>query len=120
MKTKYSLQKVNYGNTDHINSNHREWTFSMDKITRVQIQEVFQKVSSNYEGRRVKKMADQKNVSWMMDMVQSFTNLGELVFDLFAGTCAVSKSYMLLPKHNRFIGCNKYDACIEGSKEILP
>lgn len=38
--------------------------------------------------------SEQQNVTWKMDLFGNFTNPGELVVNLFAGTCAFSKKLL--------------------------
>lgn len=46
------------------------------------------------------------NMSGMMELVRKFTKPGEVVPDCFAGTCAVYKAFLLLPKHLVLVGCD--------------
>lgn len=54
-----------------------------------------------------------------MDLVEKFTNLGELFVEWFVGNLYIAKYFMFFPKHSRFVGCDKYEAWIEGSDDKI-
>lgn len=76
----------------------------MDIITHVPNKELICKVSSYFEGCRVKLRQGKNNVTWIMDLDGNLTNPGEWVMDLFSGSCVVSEACLLIPKNLSFVG----------------
>lgn len=91
----------------------------MENNPPIQNQEVLQKASSNFEVSCLKLSlnlrTEQNNLWSMIDLVEIFTNTGEVSFSFFSFTCSVSKSFLLLPKHLRLVCFDRYDTCLEGS-----
>jgi len=95
------------------------FTNVMDNIPRVPVNEVVYTKDRADNGRRLKLRPEQKNVSWMMDLVQKFTKPGMLVLDPFAGTLSVAKACLSLNKHRRFIVSDADAACVKVSLPSL-
>lgn len=53
----------------------------------------------------------------MMDLALNLTNLVELAVDCLVGTFSVPKTFLSLQKYLSFVGCDKHDARLDGSKE---
>lgn len=47
----------------------------------------------------------------MQDLVDKFSNPGELLVDLFPGTFAAAKVCLEALRHCRFVGCESYSEC---------
>lgn len=115
-----ALQKINYGHSGTIRSVHPGTCNEMNNIPRVPNNEkIFLPSHSKQMGPRQMLRPEQKSRQWMMDIIEKFTKPGDLVVDPCAGTFSVAMACMLMPKHRKFVGCDKDDSCLENSMTSL-
>lgn len=55
---------------------------------------------------------EQKNTTWMKDILQKLIKPGNLVLDAFSGTLSLSKAFMLLSNHEIYIECEVDPSCV--------
>ena len=115
-----ALEKINYGRSGTIRSVHPGTCNEMNNIPRVPNNEkIFLPSHSKQMGPRQMLRPEQKSRQWMMDIIEKFTKPGDLVVDPCAGTFSVAMACMLMPKHRKFVGCDKDDSCLENSMTSL-
>jgi len=113
------LRRVNYNAPQYTPSSLPGWTNVMDNIPRLPVNEVVYSTVRSDNGRRRMVRPEQKNVSWMMDIIQQYTTEGMLVLDLCCGTMSVAKACLMFNKHRRFVVSDIDEACIRDSYPSL-
>lgn len=98
---------VDYNASGEIACGHPGWTNVMMNIPRVPREEVlYRSEGRGSRGRRAMWRPEQKNVSWMKDLVGKFTRGRDVVMDFCTGTYPTAKTSMLLDQHRKFVGCD--------------
>lgn len=93
----------------------------MDVVPRLSRGEKLYVTVGGSDGQKTSRLVhlEQKSLSWMKDLVETFSPPGEVVVDLFSGTFPTAKARLELPRHRRFLGCEVKPNCFEASIEGL-
>lgn len=107
--------RVDYQAVSDTPSSYPGFTNEMNNIPRIPWSEMVFKNQVGTTGRRQMVRPEQKNVSWMKDLVSKFTKPGMTVLDCFAGTLSVGKACLELSQHRRAILCDVDPEVVETS-----
>lgn len=116
----YSQQHrmVNYENFNFIPSRYPAYHAIIDQVPPMSYGETLLWNVRNSEGitTRKKVRPEQKCRALLKELICRFSQPGDLVVDLFAGTFSTAMACMELPKHRIFVGCEDEKACFEHAK----
>lgn len=59
---------------------------------------------------------EQKPVALLMELVSRFSNPGDIVVDLFAGTFSTAIACFRVPQHRLFVGCESDEHCFKAAR----
>ena len=68
------------------------------------------------KGRSRQLRAEQKGLDFMMKLIERFSQLGDQVVYLCAGTFSTGLTCLFLPKYRLFVGCDNDLACVQVPK----
>lgn len=100
------LARVDYMAGMETPSSYPGFTNEMNNIGKLPHEEIVFRQQCGDSGRKSMARPEQKNVSWMRDVIRKFTKPGMVVVDCCAGTLAVGKAGLSLPEHRRVILCD--------------
>lgn len=110
---------VNCKTAGEITSTHPGYRNQIYNILRVpQNERVFRTASSMCSAELLFR-PEQKNVTWMKEIIRKFTISGFLVVDCCGGTFLVAKACLFLPQHRRFVGFDLDVECVTPSLRQL-
>ena len=112
-----AFKLVDYSNHNYVPSRHPAWTNVMDEVGRLRPGEAVR--GKNGDGRWANLRPEQKSRDLLKELISRFTQPGALVVDMFAGTFSTAAACLSLPKHRKFVGCEKYGNVFEAGRARL-
>jgi len=112
-KGKEGWGMVNYRNAGYIPSRFKAWTNVIDNIPRITASETVKYLDK--DKKKVTLRPEQKTVALMQELIGRFSNQGDLVVDMFAGTFSTAVACLTMHhgQYRRFVGCEKFTDCFE-------
>jgi len=113
---KEELAMVNYVNFNYVASNYPGFKNVVNNVNRLLPGEQVRvpKVGSD---ATCALRPEQKSLALLKELIARFSQPGDLVVDLFAGTFSAAIACFSLPNHRRFVGCELDPACYSHSAE---
>jgi len=106
-------ESVRYENFAHIPNRHKAWTNIIDDIPHLPASERVKEFSDKKSSLL---RPEQKNVAIMRELVEQYSNPGDIVVDMFAGTFAMAKACLSVGKARKFAGCDADANCVNTSR----
>ena len=107
---------VNYENFNFVRSAYPAYKNVINNVPRLAPREQVRtrrEVQGEHRHSTVALRAEQKSLPLLMELVSRFTQPGDLVVDLFAGTFSSAAACFSLKEHRRFAGCESDPKCNE-------
>ena len=105
---------VNYRHFGHVKSTSLPYNNTMDNV-KGPLQGERIMIRGN-KGRSRQLRAEQKGLAFMMELIERFSQPGDQVVDLCAGTFSTGLACLLLPQYRSFVGCDNDLACVQVAK----
>lgn len=110
------MRMINYHGFNHVKSTMQGYRNVIDKIKGLVRGE--QVTYFNYESKEWRPIRfEQKPIALLKELICRFSQPGDIVIDLFAGTFSTAIACFQLKDHRRFIGCEKDHDCFDVSRD---
>jgi len=106
-------ESVCYENFAHIPNRHKAWTKIIDDIPPLPASERVKEFSDKKSSLL---RPEQKNVVLMWELVEQYSNPGDIVVDMFAGTFSTARDCLSVDKARKFVGCDADANCVNTSR----
>ena len=104
---------VNYKHFGHVKSTSLPYNNTMDNVKGpLQGERIMIRGDKGFKQLR----PEQKGLAFMMELIERFSQPGDQVIDLCAGTFSTGMACLLLPQYRTFVGCDKDLDCVVAAR----
>ena len=113
----YEIEKtmVNYRHFGHVQSTCLPYDNTIDNV-RGPLRGEQVMVSNGDSGRMRHLRPEQKGIAFLQELIERFSQPGDLVVDFCSGTFSTGLACLLLPRYRIFIGCEKDSDCTKAAR----
>ena len=105
---------VNYRQFNYVVSSYPAYKNVLNNVPRLLPREQIRVPNPGNGGTTTKALRpEQKSLDLLKELISRFSQPGDLVVDMFAGTFATALACLQLPKHRCFVGCEPDDGCFQ-------